>query len=115
MKVNASAVLVFLKDTKLNVEFVVSSDQRAAVVVPEELVELLLLEELTRELELLDEEISEELLELEGTEELLGTLEELPVPPHATPLKVKLVGMLVVGLLTRNPAFTLPPAARLPL
>jgi hypothetical protein len=85
------------------------------VVVPVELLELLLLEELTRELELLEEAISEELLELTGTDELLGTLEELPVPPQAKPLRVKLVGILVVGLLTRNPAFTLPPEARLPL
>jgi len=125
VKVNASAVLVFLNDTKLNVELVSSKSQRAAVVTLPELLDTRELLELVTVLEdllelvtvLLEERLALVIALLEDLLELVAVLElvEEALPPQATPLKVKLVGTWLPGLFTRKPILTLPPEARLPL
>ena len=124
---NASAVLVFLNDTKLNVELVSSKSQRAAVATLLELLEVLELLELVTVLEdrlelvnvLLEDRLELVTVLLEDRLELVIVLDELVeealLPPQATPLNVKLVGTWLPGLFTRKPILTLPPEARLPL
>ena len=113
---NASAVLVFLNDTKLNVELVVSNNQRAAVVTLPELLEVLELLELVT---VLEDRLELVTVLLEERLELVTVLDELVeeamLPPQDAPLNVKLVGTWLPGLFTRKPILTLPPEARLPL